>query len=278
MTLPKRVALGTMHGKAAVIAPPLVQLGIVVEVPKGLDTDRFGTFTGEVARLGTMEQAARAKARAAVEATGLPVGIASEGAYGPHPAVPFLAIGQELILWHEAATGREVVELLRDDRPVYDQALVSSVEEVKGFLSRIAFPTVAVVVAGEAAARPLAKGLTDTRSVARAVAEALALSDSGRALVTTDMRAHLNPRRMSVIGDLAQRLAARLACPCPACAAPGWGRLRVEAGLPCSDCGTPTGLIRTEILGCTACGAEAAQPFPGAPIFADPGQCPICNP
>ena len=278
MTLPKQVALGTMHGKAAVIAPPLSALGISVIVPEGLDTDRFGTFSGEIARAGTMEQAARAKARAAAELTGLPVGMASEGAYGPHPAVPFLALGQELILWHEVATGREIVEVLRDDRPVFDQTLVSSVGEVEAFLSRIGFPVVAVVVAGEGAGRPLAKGLSETRSVERAVAEALALSDSGRALIATDMRAHVNPRRMSVIGDLAARLAARLACPCPACAAPGWGRLRVEAGLPCGDCGTPTGLLRTEILGCTACGAEAAQPFPGAPIFAEPGQCPICNP
>ena len=278
MTLPKRVALGTMHGKAAVIAPPLSALGSKVEVPEGLDTDRFGTFSGEVARAGTMLEAARAKAKAAAEATGLPVGMASEGAYGPHPSVPFLALGQELILWHEVATGREIVEFLRDDRPVYDQALISSVGEVDRFLSRIPLPEVAVVVSGEGAALPLAKGVRDPSTISRAVAEALALSDSGRALLTTDMRAHLNPRRMAVIGDLAQRFAARLARPCPACAALGWGRLRLEAGLPCGDCGTPTGLIGTEILGCTACGAEAAQAFPGAPAFADPGQCPICNP
>lgn len=278
MTLPKRVALGTMHGKAAAIAPPFLALGVSVEVPAGLDTDQFGTFSGEVARAGTMEQAARAKAKAAVAMTGLPVGLASEGAYGPHPVIPFLALGQELLLWHDAATGREIVELLRDDRPTYDQALVASVGEVEGFLARIAFPEVAVVVAGEGASRPVAKGLTEPRAVERAVAEAMALSDSGRALVMTDMRAHLNPRRMAVIADLAQRLAARLARPCPSCNAPGWGRLRLEAGLPCGDCGTPTGLVRSEVLGCTACGAETAQPFPGAPDWADPGQCPICNP
>ena len=276
--LPPRVALGTMHGKAAVIAPPFSALGVMIEVPEGLDTDRFGTFSGEVARVGTMEQAARAKARAAIDQTGLRVGLASEGAYGPHPVVPFLAIGQEMLLWHEADTGREIVEMLRDDRPTYDQALVASVEEARSFLARIAFPLVAVVVATEGASRPVAKGLTDPRVVEEAVAEAIARSESGRARLVTDMRAHLNPRRMDVIGDLARRLAARLACPCPACGAPGWGRLRLEAGLPCGDCGTATGLIRDEILGCTACGAEAAQSFPGAADWADPGHCPICNP
>ncbi|NHB77752.1 hypothetical protein [Rhodobacter calidifons] len=62
MSLPGRVALGTMHGKAAAIAPPLARLGIAVVVPEGLDTDRFGTFTGEVPRAGGMVEAARAKA------------------------------------------------------------------------------------------------------------------------------------------------------------------------------------------------------------------------
>jgi len=50
MSLPERVALGTMHGKAAAIAPPLARLGIALVVPEGLDTNRFGTFTGEVPR------------------------------------------------------------------------------------------------------------------------------------------------------------------------------------------------------------------------------------
>ena len=76
MILPDRAALGTMHGKAAAIAPPLARLGIALVVPDGLDTDRFGTFTNETPRLGTMDDAARAKACAAIAATGLSVGIA----------------------------------------------------------------------------------------------------------------------------------------------------------------------------------------------------------
>ena len=53
MSLPERVALGTMHGKAAAIAPPLARLGIALVVPEGLDTNRFGTFTGETPRHGS---------------------------------------------------------------------------------------------------------------------------------------------------------------------------------------------------------------------------------
>ena len=79
MTLPARVALGTMHGKEAALAPPLAALGIGLVTP-AMDTDRFGTFTAETPRAGSMEEAARAKAQAAMAATGRDFGIGSEGA------------------------------------------------------------------------------------------------------------------------------------------------------------------------------------------------------
>ncbi|MFP4519641.1 MAG: hypothetical protein ACLFQ5_09305, partial [Oceanicaulis sp.] len=57
--------IATMHGKVAALAPPLEALGFTVEAATGLDTDRFGTFSGEIERTGNMLEAARAKARAA---------------------------------------------------------------------------------------------------------------------------------------------------------------------------------------------------------------------
>ena len=111
--LPDRVALGTMHGKEAVIAPPLAALGVTVVLAE-VETDRFGTFSGEVARTGSMIEAARAKAQAAIAATGLPVGLASEGAYGPHPHFSFLPFGRELLVWLDIRTGQEVVEMTTD--------------------------------------------------------------------------------------------------------------------------------------------------------------------
>ena len=51
-----------MHDKAAAIAPPPARLGLAVAAPEGLDTDRFGTFTGAVPRAGNMVESARAKA------------------------------------------------------------------------------------------------------------------------------------------------------------------------------------------------------------------------
>ena len=270
--LPDRVALGTMHGKERAIAPPLAELGIRIERAV-IDTDRFGTFSGDVLRSGNMLEAARAKARAAAEATGLSVALASEGAYGPHPYIPFLPLGRELLLWLDTRTGREIVEVLTDDQPCYDQQRIDDAALVCGFVSRIGFPTTAAIVQTSSAAPPIAKGIIDREALDAAVAAALAAT--GSALVQTDMRAHMNPRRMKVIGDLARRLAGRLSTLCPACAAAGFGFLRSLPGLKCCDCGTETGLIAADVHGCTACGHTDSHPRVAK---ADPANCPFCNP
>ncbi|MFN3643615.1 MAG: hypothetical protein ACK4TB_11940 [Gemmobacter sp.] len=50
-----------------------------------------------------MVEAARAKALAAIAATGLPVGLASDGACGARPVMPFLPQGRELLPWRDGS-------------------------------------------------------------------------------------------------------------------------------------------------------------------------------
>jgi hypothetical protein len=124
-------------------------------------------------------------------------------------------------------------------------------------------------------APPVAKGLRDRDAVAEAIGRAAALSANGRAILQTDMRAHMNPRRMQVIASLADRLAQRLSIPFPRCRALGWGLLRRAPGLPCVECGPPTALVELDINGCSACGAEDHVLRTGD---ADSAHCPYCNP
>ncbi|MFP1630413.1 DUF6671 family protein [Zhengella sp. ZM62] len=277
--LPSRVALGTMHGKEAVIAPPLRALGIALEVPGSLDTDRFGTFTGETARAGSMKDAAREKALAAMRATGLRFGIASEGSYGPHPQIPLIAAGIEILLWKDDVTGYEIVEQLADETPVFAHVETRNAGDAGGFLERAGFPDTGLIVAPlSCRTSPLAKGIRDRTTLDRLVTEAALASDCGMAFVQTDMRAHMNPRRMKMIGKLAERMAARLAMSCSSCGAPGWGQLRTEPGLPCDWCGGPTLLLKHEIHGCPACGATEEIPRRDGLARADPRYCPACNP
>jgi hypothetical protein len=83
-----------MHRKEEAVAPALLStLGLLVVPARGLDTDQLGTFSGEVPREGSMLDVAMRKARLGMSATGLPLGIASEGTFGPHPAIPFFPAG-----------------------------------------------------------------------------------------------------------------------------------------------------------------------------------------
>lgn len=100
--------IATMHGKEPVIAEALAPLALAYAAPPaGFDTDRFGTFTRDVARAGGQLDAARAKANAALAANPQArVAIASEGAFGPHPELPLLPGGHELVLLLDRATAR----------------------------------------------------------------------------------------------------------------------------------------------------------------------------
>lgn len=280
----QHAVLATMHGKQAAIAPVLFdRLGLSVSTAADLDTDALGTFTGEVPRAGTIREAAIAKARLGMKATGLTIGIASEGSYGPHPHVSFIAGGIELMVLIDDIRGIVVTEHLIDDVPMFAHAFVRVADELTDFLDRIGFPDQAVIVKpaegkSECEGRPIHKGLRRREELAKAVAQCASNSRDGRALVQTDMRAHMNPTRMATLRQLAHALAERLAMRCPSCGVPGYGQVDVEAGLPCEDCGAPSIMVRNHIFGCVVCEHREKSPRTDGITHADPGQCPLCNP
>jgi hypothetical protein len=273
--------LATKHGKQRVIAPALhATAGLFVAVPDGIDTDLLGTFTGEVERRGDMLQAAVAKARLAMAAAGSPLGLASEGSFGPHPGAPFFAAGLELLVLVDDEAG----VVIREERLVEDTNFAHLVLDPRDdpgpWLERVGFPSHAVIVRPNAGAssRVTAKGLIDTREAELAVVAAARESADRRARIETDMRAHLNPTRMRSIATLARDLGARIATPCPGCEAPGFGRAESLPGLPCGWCGRPTGLVLGELWACDRCGRVEERPRPDGALEADPGHCPSCNP
>ena len=278
----QRAALATMHGKEVVIARAFGDgLGLFVDTIRGIDTDALGTFTGEVPRTGTMRETAIAKARLGMKASGLPIGLASEGSYGPHPQIPFVPGGVELMVLVDDVLGIIVSEHLIDDAPAYDHAIATDAHELAALLDRIGFPDHAVIVKPnqpESGSHPIHKGLRSHQALAGSMAECSAHSRDGRAFVQTDMRAHMNRTRMEVIGRLAQRLCKRLATSCPACGVPGFGQVDVETGLPCEWCGGPSHMVRYRIYGCVACHDREKRPRADGRSHADPGQCPECNP
>jgi hypothetical protein len=276
----RRAAIGTMHAKERVIAPALSRcLGLIVEDAEGIDTDALGTFSGEIPRAGDIVEAARAKARLAIAHNGAEIGIGSEGAFGPHPVIPFLASGIELIALVDEENDHEIV-VQRRTHTNYDSIITRTGENIAPFLARIGFPAHAVIVRpeGRSDAVGLVKGVTDHESLDRAICAAAALSSTGHAQVQTDMRAHLNPARMKTIAFVARALAVRAARLCPECRAPGFGLRDALRGLACAACGAPTRRIRAELHGCLKCGFRCLKRERPASLRADAMWCDVCNP
>lgn len=271
-----------MHGKERAIAPRIeARLGLRVVVPSGLDTDALGTFTGEIERpAGILETAVR-KAKLGMEVSGLELGIASEGSYGPHPVVPFLPLGRELIVLVDAERGITVHERLLAETTNFAHTTADSATGLGEFLDRVGFPDHALIVrpnAKSAENRHLHKGIRSRSELEEAICVCSRASSDGKARLETDMRAHMNPTRMRAIEQLSGKLAERLATPCPRCESPGFGQVDARSGLPCSACGAPTELLAIEVFGCQGCDYTERRPRADGIESADPGQCPFCNP
>lgn len=269
----RMAVLATRHGKAQALAEPLARLtGLSLHVPEDLDTDSLGTFTGEVARPAPMRETARLKARLGIEASGLGAALASEGSFGPHPVLPFAAAAHEMLLFLDEEQGIEIVEArLSQETNFAALDLDDGSPDLDAFLARAGFPAHGLVLR---AGGRIVKGIRDRETLDRAIKQA----GDGPLRLETDMRAHMNPTRMGEIARLGEALALRLATPCPACGAPGFGVIRSETGLACEDCGAPTTLTRALVLGCARCAYEETRPRPDGRAAATPAECPECNP
>lgn len=278
----RRALLATMHGKERAIAPVLYdELGLHVEPVQGLDTDQFGTFSGEITRRGSPLDAARAKIAAAFAlAPEVTIGLASEGSFGPDPALPFFPLGSELVLLVDRETGVELTGTAIDHNPNFNHVVVSDVAAAIEFAERSKFPEHGLILLGYHDGKPapqidLCKNITDMDAL-RETVEAI-LWNCARAFIQTDMRAHRNPTRMHAIADAARDLVRSFRSQCPACGYPGYGTVRMIPGLPCAWCGQPTRVIRAELLGCRTCGHREERPATDAEK-AQPDLCDFCNP
>lgn len=278
--LHRHCSLATKHGKARAIARPFrCAVGLQMVLPE-LDTDLLGTFSGEVQRQGSALETCLRKARLGMEATGLPLGIANEGSFGPHPFIGLIPSGVEVMTFVDDERNLVVTETLVTERTNYGHREAHAVDDLFDWLPYVGFPSHALIVRTklDGPGLPVEKGIVSIERLKEVIAIAVARSDEGIAWVEPDMRAHLNPTRMSTIRQLAFRLARRLAAECPACSSPGWGRIGVVEGLPCEICDEPTNTILADLFGCPACDHREEKPRRNNPAKASARYCPQCNP
>ncbi len=272
-----RVALLTCHGKEQVLAPPFeAALGASLDVTSGFDTDTLGTFTREVPRPGTQREAALRKARLACELSGHPLGLGSEGSFGPGP-LGFGVWDLELLVLFDARQDLAITGYALEPGFAHHET-VRSLPELHAFAKEARFPDHGLVLRPDHEAHPRVwKGLRTPQTLAEAFEAARAVASTGRVFVEHDLRAHQHPTRMAVIGKAMADLMTRVLALCPACVRPGFGAESPVPGLPCMACGDPTEVPRADAWACVACDHREERPRAGAP-FADPGRCGACNP
>ncbi len=273
-----RIALLTRHGKERVIAPVLEpELGCRIEHVSNYDTDLLGTFTREIPRVGTQVGAASRKARIGMDLAGVPVGVASEGSFGPDPMTGMIPWNVECVVLIDDRLGIEVAGFAQGMARM-PNTHVKNWEEAETFARQSGFPEHYMVVRPEREDDlRIFKGIKDWGELEAIVEKALDLSANGRAFLEVDLRAHANPTRMENIRQATENLLKKIQSRCPSCGTPGFSIVERLEGLPCGDCGSPTREYRSEIYCCQKCAHRSVQESVGRSV-AEPQYCDYCNP
>jgi hypothetical protein len=268
-----QVAFATMHGKEQLARQPFLDiLNAEVVAPPALDTDQFGTFSGEIARTLAPQAAARVKARLGMKLSGTPYGLASEGSFGA--GLGYVVEHREVLMFIDEARGLELVESAIDTSPLPSGRGIESIEGALGYAADLGYPRQGVVLSTRSGL--IRKGMETEDELTHAVGQLRERAGGLPIAISPDYRAHRCPSRAAVIVSLADRIARRLATPCPGCSAPGFGQVAYERGLRCSGCGEQTRMIAADILGCGVCSRRVRQSR--AQRFASAELCDFCNP
>lgn len=275
------LGVATIHAKERVIGPALMDVLPLAgfHAIAGVDTDRFGSFSGEVQRTLTPLEAAIAKARHGAEVSGLDLVVASEGSFGPYPPAPFLSCNEEFLVLYDARYGQVFIHRKVFLGPVFGGEECVTLADVQSLAERLSFPSHHLVVRRAEKWRMgdvVTKGIDD-RDLLRHTAEAL-IATHGSCWVETDLRAMANPTRMQAIADTASELARDIARTCPACGTCWFHITDTRTGLPCGLCGWPTSSIRAQIRTCRHCSHQQQEARADGRTEEDPRFCDHCNP
>lgn len=274
----KKVVVATMHKKEEVIGPLFFDaFGVNCTVINGLDTDKFGTFTGEKERLSDPLTTARNKCILAAERTGASIVIASEGSFGSHPQIPYVPADDEIVLLKDFDNNLEIFGRKISLETNYYGSYVHNLNELSDFTSKVDFPNHALIIKDHD---------QNFTNVIKGISSWDALHDHYKEFIDkdlavyleTDMRALYNPTRMKVIADATKNLIEKLNSICPSCDMPGFAIKNVQKGLPCECCGALTNGILSLNYVCSKCEFKLEKPYPNNKEKESAMYCDFCNP
>jgi hypothetical protein len=274
----RTVLIATMHKKEAIIAPLLEkELSVKCMTTSELNTDHFGTFSGEIARHYPPLQTVRMKALAALQLHNETLVVASEGSFGPHPSSPFIAANEEFVILLDTLNGFEIVGRHFTVETNFRQQDIKSLKELEAFKKNIGYPAHGIIlkIKDFNDKNSIHKDFTSINELNSHVSAAL---DKGFSIsAETDMRAMYNPTRMLAIEQAVIDLVKNIKSPCPKCKAPGFVIREVNTGLPCTLCHLPTKSAKGFIYRCQKCDYSEVRLTEGI-SFEDPTYCDFCNP
>ena len=269
------VVMPTKHDKAKLVAKHFNDI-LAMQVQEVLvDTDVFGTFSGEIERVGTPLETAIKKARVGIETTGNPFAIASEGSVGPDPLLGFINANIETMVFVDDELGIQVHETIKSNEIVAftTTTIKNNLDE---FLKKADFPNHALMVKPNSGQGAI-KGIRDLVELEEAIKRSRDLSTDGHVIIESDLRAMCSPSRQKNISAVAFKLVQRLSMTCPDCHSPGWGLKSYSRGVVCSECGDfSADAIKQEIMGCFKCEYTAVGAVINVTL--DPARCMSCNP
>lgn len=272
----RRLCIATMHKKDQVIAPIFESaLGVSCFTPDVIDTDQFGSFSGEVARTLSPLEAALAKCDLAHQDTGCDLVVANEGSFGPHPTLFFVEADDELMVLRDYKNNLTIGTRLISSATNLNSLEITKINQLRDFANSLGFPTHGIIL------KAIKPGVIvkDSGSIAELCANALPLlAADGKCIAETDMRAMNNPTRMKVIEELTHKLVTKIKSACPSCKTPGFDVIRVNSGLPCMACKSETSSTRSLVKGCLSCRYEELIEYPHNKREEDPMYCNYCNP
>jgi hypothetical protein len=272
------VFFATKHGKEEILAPLFRGVGLACKaIP--VDTDEFGTFSGEVERRGSIREILRNKIQAAARLH--PSGrlfLASEGSFGPHPLIGFLPTDLESLLLWDCESRIEIYAEYLCRRPIHREVRLTARDDFRDFLRSIDFPSHAVIVHPHGKIQPIFKGLRTELEVAQAMLECFLQSEDGTVTLLTDLRADQNETRRKAIAEAGRAMIEKLQSICPECSTPGFGIVSGVPGMVCEACGEATSIPRAVLYECVRCGFVHERPRPDGKQVVHAEECEHCNP
>ncbi len=271
------VALATKHEKEKIFAPILSELGWELKL-SSIDTDQFGTFSGEIERKLSPSETAIAKAKAAAADAGVVAGMASEGAVGPHPQIPFMNADFEWVAFVDLETGLQLVESVVSTEIVAFQTAYQEGLDLQELVLKAQLPSHALIAKAKSDEGIWAiKGLRSVHEIEAAIGQASKIGLLQNLVFESDFRAMFSPSRQENIRKCVEKLVARLQNKCPSCGSIGFGLVDLERGVPCSDCGEISNTaVRAENYGCQLCSYQEVRENGVRTI--SPERCLVCNP